>query len=84
MVKLIATVSRLKLNDLHLTLIAASADDVFLAGAFAGDLIAAPVVDRAECVASAPLASFRIVDVAIPKTGFASAGKRDVALKRRR
>ena len=47
----------------HLALVAASADDVLLAGAFSGNFIASAVVEGAERVASASPSAFGIVHV---------------------
>ena len=62
----------------HLALVAASADDVLLTGAFSGDFIASAVVEGAECVASASLTPFGIVHVAIPETSLASGGRVEI------
>ena len=53
-------------------MIAASADDVLLAGAFAGDFVASSVVEGAESVAPASFASFRVVHVTVPIASFTS------------
>ena len=58
-----------------MALIAASADDVLLASAFARDLVASAVVEGAESVAAATLTALGILHVTIPEPGFASVWK---------